>query len=269
MKLGDLIREYRDSHELSQRQFANACDLSNGYISILERGVNPNTGKPVAPTLPQLKKLADGMGITLSELFDKVDDMPVDIGANLMQVPEMRKIPLLGAIACGAPILAQQNIEDYVDIPKHIKADFALIEGNCSRGFTIPTETVVTVNDKGEEKIVENKLMPSYVLVKMTMTDESWHVVRNITGVTGFVGPGSEPTPLTEAEVDMFNIEVRTEGPKFNIGDIIEVVSGIFQGYKGKLQSIDEEKKQVMILASTEKREIPIFVDIKDIRVAE
>ena len=126
MKLGDLIREYRDSHELSQRQFANACDLSNGYISILERGVNPNTGKPVAPTLPQLKKLADGMGITLSELFDKVDDMPVDIGANLMHVPEMRKIPLLGAIACGAPILAQQNIEDYVDIPKHIKADFAL-----------------------------------------------------------------------------------------------------------------------------------------------
>ena len=133
----------------------------------------------------------------------------------------------------------------------------------------IPTETVVTVNDKGEEKIVENKLMPSYVLVKMTMTDESWHVVRNITGVTGFVGPGSEPTPLTEAEVDMFNIEVRTEGPKFNIGDMIEVVSGIFQGYKGKLQSIDEEKKQAMILASTEKREIPIFVDIKDIRVAE
>ena len=133
----------------------------------------------------------------------------------------------------------------------------------------IPVETVVTVNDKGEEKIVENKLMPSYVLVKMTMTDESWHVVRNITGVTGFVGPGSEPTPLTEAEVDMFNIEVRTEGPKFNIGDNIEVISGIFQGYKGKLQSIDEEKKQVMILASTEKREIPIFVDIKDIRVAD
>ena len=133
----------------------------------------------------------------------------------------------------------------------------------------IPTETVVTVNDKGEEKIVENKLMPSYVLVKMTMNDESWHAVRGITGVTGFVGPGSEPVPLTEAEVEMFNIDVRTEGPKFNIGDTIEVVSGVFQGYRGTLQSIDDEKKQVMILAFTEKREIPIFVDIKDIRVAE
>ncbi len=133
----------------------------------------------------------------------------------------------------------------------------------------IPTETVTTVNDKGEEKIVENKLMPGYVLVKMTMTDESWHVVRNITGVTGFVGPGSEPTPLTEEEVDMFNVEIRTEGPKFSIGDMIEVISGAFEGYKGKLQSIDEEKKQVMILASTEKRDIPIFVDIKDVRAAE
>ncbi len=141
--------------------------------------------------------------------------------------------------------------------------------GHLIYDIHIPTETVVTLNDKGEEKITENKLMPGYVLVKMTMTDESWHVVRNITGVTGFVGPGSEPTPLTEEEVDMFNVEVRQDGPKFNIGDVLEVISGIFQGYKGKLQSIDEEKKQVMILASTEKREIPIFVDIKDVRAAE
>jgi len=133
----------------------------------------------------------------------------------------------------------------------------------------IPVEIVEVENEKGEKKIVENKLMPSYVLVKMTMNDESWHVVRNITGVTGFVGPGSEPVPLTDEEVDMFNVEVRTEGPKFNIGDTIEVISGTFQGYSGKLQSIDEEKKQVVIIASMASRDIPIFVDIKDIRVAE
>lgn len=126
MKLGDLIREYRDSHELSQRQFANQCGLSNGYISILEKGVNPSTGKPVTPTLPQLKKLADGMSMTLSELFEQTDDMPIDLGANIMPMPQMRKIPLLGTIACGAPILADEHIEDYVDIPKNIHADFAL-----------------------------------------------------------------------------------------------------------------------------------------------
>ena len=126
MILGDLIRDYRDTHGLSQRQFANQCDLSNGYISILEKGINPSTGKPVTPTLPQLKKLATGMGLTLSELFEKADDMPVDLAPNLLPMPEMRKIPLVGTIACGEPILAEENIEDYVSIPKDLAGDFAL-----------------------------------------------------------------------------------------------------------------------------------------------
>ena len=126
MKLGDLIRTYRESHDLSQRQFALRCDLSNGYISILEKGINPNTQRPVTPTIPQLKKLADGMGISLSDLFEKVDDMPIDFGSNIIPMPEMRKIPLLGRIACGAPILAEEHIEEYIDIPKNIHADFAL-----------------------------------------------------------------------------------------------------------------------------------------------
>ena len=126
MNLGDLIRVYREAHDLSQRQFAARCDLSNGYISILEKGVNPNTGKPVTPTIPQLKKLADGMNISLSELFDRVDDMPIDLSSNIIPLPSMRKIPLIGTIACGAPILAEEHIEDLVDTPAHIHADFAL-----------------------------------------------------------------------------------------------------------------------------------------------
>ena len=126
MKLGDLIRSYRESHDMSQRQFALRCDLSNGYISILEKGINPNTQRPVTPTIPQLKKLADGMGMTLSELFENVDDMPIDFSGNIIPMPEMRKIPLLGSIACGAPILAEEHIEEYIDISKHIHADFAL-----------------------------------------------------------------------------------------------------------------------------------------------
>ena len=131
----------------------------------------------------------------------------------------------------------------------------------------VPTETVIVTNDKGEQKEVENKLIPGYVLVKMTMTDESWHVVRNITGVTGFVGPGSEPTPLTAEEVDRFNVEAHVDGPVFNIGDKVEVVSGIFSGYSGILQEINDEKKEFVILASTEKRDIPIIVEMKDVRI--
>jgi transcriptional antiterminator NusG len=141
--------------------------------------------------------------------------------------------------------------------------------GHLIYDVQVPVNTEVVVNDKGEEKIVETKVFPSYVLVKMTMTDESWHVVRNITGVTGFVGPGSEPTPLTAEEVDVFNVESHAEELAFKVGDKVEVFSGIFAGYSGILQEIDEEKKEVVVLASTERRDIPIFVELKDVRLAQ
>lgn len=82
MKLGDLIARYRTTHDLSQRQFALRCDLSNGYISMLEKGMNPATQKPVTPTIPQLKKLADGMRMSLTDLLEQVDDMPIDLSAG-------------------------------------------------------------------------------------------------------------------------------------------------------------------------------------------
>lgn len=129
MNLGELIRNYRTEHDLSQRQFAERCDLSNGYISILEKGANPNTGKPVMPTIPQLKKLASGMRMSVMEMIELVDDMPIDLSfgaSNIIPMPEMRKIPLIGTIACGLPILAEEHIEEYIQIPKHIAADFAL-----------------------------------------------------------------------------------------------------------------------------------------------
>lgn len=141
--------------------------------------------------------------------------------------------------------------------------------GHLIYDIKVPIETTVEITDKGEEKIIENKLFPSYVFIKMTMTDESWHVVRNITGVTGFVGPGSEPEPLTDLEVEKFSVEVTTAEFKFQIGDKVEVVSGIFEGYSGTLQEISEDKKQLVILASTERRDIPIMVETKDVRIAE
>ena len=79
MKLSDLIIQYRTDHGYSQRQFAVRCELSNGYISMLEKGINPATQKPVTPTMPQLKKLADGMGMSVMELLEQVEDMPIVI----------------------------------------------------------------------------------------------------------------------------------------------------------------------------------------------
>ena len=141
--------------------------------------------------------------------------------------------------------------------------------GHLIYDVKVPIETTVERNDKGEEKIVETKLFPSYVFVKMTMNDESWHVVRNITGVTGFVGPGSEPTPLTDEEVEMFQVEIITDEFKFVLGDKVKVVSGIFEGYSGTIQEISDDKKSMTILASTERRDIPIMVETKDVALAD
>lgn len=141
--------------------------------------------------------------------------------------------------------------------------------GHLIYDIKVPVEITEEVNDKGEVKQIETKLFPSYVFVKMTMTDESWHVVRNITGVTGFVGPGSEPTPLTDEEIAMFQVEVVKDEFLFNVGDNVKVVDGIFNGYSGVLQNISDDKKQLVILVSTEKRDFPIMVDAKDVRVAE
>lgn len=82
MTLSELIIEYRNEHGISQRQMASQCRLSTGYISLIEKGTNPQTGKPMVPTLAVLNKLAKGMGITLDELLSVCDDMPVDISAT-------------------------------------------------------------------------------------------------------------------------------------------------------------------------------------------
>lgn len=140
MTLSELIVFYRKENGLSQRKFAELTGLSNGYISMLEKGINPNTNLPITPALPQLKKLAQGMNITLSELFTQAEDIEISLGSensdqpaksiydyeNIIPMPKMRKIPLLGTVACREPILAAENIEEEIDIPEHIKADFAL-----------------------------------------------------------------------------------------------------------------------------------------------
>ncbi len=133
----------------------------------------------------------------------------------------------------------------------------------------IPVQMETVTNDKGETKEVETKIFPAYVFVKMSMSDETWHVVRNITGVTGFVGPGSKPVPLTDEEVEKLSVEVRTDDIAFKVGDKVSVISGTFEGYEGTITDISEDKKDVTLLVSTGTRDIPVFVEAADIRLAE
>lgn len=133
MKLSDVIKRYRIEHGLSQRQMGAQCGLSTGYISLIEKEINPQTGKQMVPSLPVLNKLSAGMGLTLDDLLAVCDDMDVTLSekdsilpANIIPMPVMRKIPLVGSIACGTPILAEENLDGAVEAPDHVHADFAL-----------------------------------------------------------------------------------------------------------------------------------------------
>ena len=139
--------------------------------------------------------------------------------------------------------------------------------GDLIFDIRVPVETVVE-KVGGEEKITEVKIFPSYVLIKMIMTDESWHAVRNITGVTGFVGPGSRPTPLTPEEVEALNIEEVKVKLSFSVGDTVEVISGLFEGYSGVVQSISDDLKNVTVLVKRGRRDMPVELDASMIKPA-
>ena len=128
----------------------------------------------------------------------------------------------------------------------------------------VPVETVV--EKKGdEEKEVESKIFPGYVLVKMIMPEESWHVVRNITGVTGFVGPGSRPTPLLDSEVEALGIDEKKVKLLISVGDEVSVKGGLFDGYSGTVQSISDNQKKVTVLIKRGRRDIPVELDTENV----
>ncbi len=134
----------------------------------------------------------------------------------------------------------------------------------------IPVETVVESTGSDAEgntktKEVESKVFPAYVLIKMIMTDATWHVVRNITGVTGFVGPGSKPTPLSDAEVEQIGIEKHEILLRYEVGDSVRIVSGPLKDFVGVVREISEDKKKIKVLASMFGRETPVELDSADV----
>ena len=158
----------------------------------------------------------------------------------------------------------------YSGYENKVKANLEKIIENRGLGhlifdIRIPTEIVVEKNGD-KEKEVENKVFPCYVYVKMVMNEESWHAVRNITGVTGFVGPGSRPTPLTDAEVAALDIEqVQQIKLSFNVGDSVTVSGGLFEGYIGTVQAISEDMKNVTVLIKRGNRDMPVELASDDV----
>ena len=161
----------------------------------------------------------------------------------------------------------------YSGYESKVKANLEKIVENRGLGdkifdIRIPVETIVEKNGD-VEKVVEVKVFPSYVYIKMVMTDESWHAVRNITGVTGFVGPGSRPTPLSDAEVEALNIEEVKVRLSFKEGDDVQIVAGLFEGYTGVVQSISDDLRNVTVLVKRGRRDMPVELETSMIKPAD
>jgi transcriptional antiterminator NusG len=129
----------------------------------------------------------------------------------------------------------------------------------------VPTEIVNEVHD-GKTKQVEIKKYPCYVYVKMVVTDESWYICRNTRGVTGFVGPGSKPIPLTDEEVRNLGVSQQVLEQSFEIGEIVVVESGPLEGSEGVIKELDEANSKVVIAVTMFGRETPATLDLSAIK---
>lgn len=129
----------------------------------------------------------------------------------------------------------------------------------------VPTEKVVEVKDNKSREI-ERKIFPGYVLVKMILTDDSWYVVRNIRGVTGFVGSSTKPVPLSDAEVKALGVETVQVEVDYEVGDSVNVVAGPLKGFGGIINEIDIENNCVKVTVLMMGRETPVELELNQVK---
>lgn len=129
----------------------------------------------------------------------------------------------------------------------------------------VPMEDVIEEKN-GVEKVVKRKIFPGYVIIKMIMNDESWYVVRNTRGVTGFVGPGSKPVPLPDGEVEKLGIaQIRMDDMEISTGDMVTIKQGPMEGFSGKVDSVDKTTRKITVSVSMFGRETPVEVDYSQV----
>ncbi len=133
---------------------------------------------------------------------------------------------------------------------------------------SIPLETVTEITESGASKTYDRKVFPGYVLVKMVYSDDTWHVIRNVRGVTGFVGTSSnDPTPLTEDEVYEMGVEKREIVVNYSVGDVVRILDGPLSSFTGTVESIEIEKNAVSVIVSMFGRETSVEFELDQVEV--
>ena len=133
----------------------------------------------------------------------------------------------------------------------------------------IPMETVTEVTESGTTKEVERKVFPGYVLIKMVMTDDTWHLVRNVRGVTGFVGSANKPIPLSEDDVASLGVEKREVVVGYQVGDSVKITDGALESFLGTVEELDLERGKVRVVVSMFGRETPVELELDQVEPME
>lgn len=149
------------------------------------------------------------------------------------------------------------NLEKIVENNPHLQ-DYII-------DIVVPMEEQIEIKD-GKKKATLKKVFPGYVLVKMIINDESWYVVRNTRGVTGFVGPGSKPVPLSEDEIRAMGVEQVETVVDYEIGDSVRVIEGPLESFIGTVEEISMDRKKVRVLVSMFGRETPVELEFTQIQ---
>lgn len=133
----------------------------------------------------------------------------------------------------------------------------------------VPKEKSIEIKN-GKRKVVDRKIFQGYVLVEMCLSDETWYIVRNTPGVTGFIGNGTQPTPVSEKEIQKIKKRMGVEDPKYNIsyeiGEVISIIDGPFKGFEGAVAEIDSQKGKIKVMVSMFGRETPVELDALQVK---
>jgi len=212
MTLSELIKDFRISHNMSQRQFAQRCGVSNANISMIEKNLNPKTGQPLVPTLPMLRKIAYGMNMTIDELFAAVEGFRVDLSTD--NPPEIAAdtitFPVIGEIAAGYDCFAEQSYDttDTVEIPKSYlkgknQADFLVLRVRGESMYPMYLNNDIVLVERSEEKPASGQILAvryeDFATIKKVEFDDAFEHVKFIP-----INPMYPTKELTTEEKEQF-----------------------------------------------------------------
>jgi len=249
----DEIEESQDSLDESLR---SASDTSPGDSEFVD-----------VPTSTGETDLTDETSMQANETDETevpaIESMPVS-SSDALPVPEPTEGPAWYVIHCysGYENKVRHNLEQRIETMGMKDKIFDVV---------IPTQEEIEVKD-GKRRTVERHIFPGYVLVNMALTEESWYVVRNTPGVTGFVGMGNNPTPLRPEEVAQIVKRMEAEAPTvkvtFKVGERVRIIDGPFNDFRGVVSEIDMERTKVRVMVSFFGRETPVELDFLQVEKA-